>query len=187
MALHPSVPVRLGASRRAMLFAATLSMALALLLMAFALPAQAQPVPKEHTKLDITLTAAADVNPDDQKRAAPILVRVYELKSGNTFENADYFSLHNNDKTLLGDDLLVRDEFILRPGDVRTIDRRSYPDATAIGVLAGYRDLPNANWRFVHKLPPAPEASWWRAAIPANKAKLNIRLEAQGIRLAPIE
>jgi hypothetical protein len=47
------------------------------------------------------------VNPDDKGRAAPILVRVYELKSEGTFESADYFSLNANDKAAIGSDLLV--------------------------------------------------------------------------------
>ncbi|MBO9648230.1 MAG: type VI secretion system lipoprotein TssJ [Variovorax sp.] len=157
-----------------------------LLTLAFALSACSTPdqhAPKEQTKLDITITAADDVNPGDKERAAPIMVRLYELKSQNVFETTDYFSLHKNDKTVLAADLLARDEFILRPGDVKTIRRKSHSDATAIGVLAGYRDLPNATWRVVHQLAPAPEASWYRTAIPANKAKLQIQLEAQGIRL----
>ena len=58
--------------------------------------------PREQTKLEITITAAADVNHDDKGRAAPILVRLYELKSEGTFESADYFSLQTNDKALIG-------------------------------------------------------------------------------------
>lgn len=65
-------------------------------------PARAQfSYPREQTRLDITITAAADVNPDDKGRAAPILVRLYELKSEGTFESADYFSLQTNDKALI--------------------------------------------------------------------------------------
>jgi len=190
MAFHPFASISLRVPRRASIFpeihpAAVfiLSIAWIVVLTVFALPAHAQYAPKEQTNLDITITAAADVNPDDKERAAPIMVRVYELKSDGTFESADYFSLHNTDKTLLGADLLARDEFILRPGEVKTIRRKSHPDITAIGVLAGYRDLPNANWRAVHKLPPAPEAAWYRAIIPANKATLQIQLETRGIRL----
>jgi type VI secretion system protein VasD len=164
--------------------------AIALTAVAFALAGCGTPdqhAPKEQTKLDITITAADDVNPDDKERAAPIMVRLYELKSENAFEAADYFSLHKNDKTLLAADLLAREEFILRPGDIKTVRRKSHPDTAAIGVLAGYRDLPNATWRVVQALAPAPEVSWYRAAIPANKAKLQIRLEAQGIRLTAID
>lgn len=161
---------------------------LGLALAAMPRPASAQfSYPREQTKLDITITAAADVNPDDKGRAAPILVRLYELKSEGTFESADYFSLHTNDKALLGSDLLVRDEFILKPGDVKTIRRKSHPDIEAIGVLAGYRDLPEADWRVVQKLDPAPERAWYRAVVPANKAKLQIQLQAKGIKFTPIE
>lgn len=165
-----------------------LPLALGLALAAMPMLASAQfSYPREQTKLEITITAAADVNPDDKGRAAPILVRLYELKSEGTFESADYFSLQTNDKALIGSDLLVREEFIMKPGDVKTIRRKSHPDIEAIGVLAGYRDLPQADWRVVQKLDPAPERAWYRAVVPANKAKLQIQLQTKGIKLTPIE
>ncbi len=160
-------------------------MALAL---AVSLPCNAQfSYPREQTKLDITIAADAGVNPDDKGRAAPILVRIYELKSEGSFESADYFSLNANDKSVLGADLLVRDEFILRPGDVRTLRRKSHPDIAAIGVTAGYRDLAQADWRTVQKIDPAPEAAWYRAVLPANKLKLRIDLQSKGIQLSPLQ
>lgn len=143
--------------------------------------------PREQTRLDITITAEAGVNPDDKGRAAPILVRIYELKSEGSFESADYFSLSGNDKALIGSDLLVRDEFILRPGDVKTLRRKSHPDLTAIGVVAGYRELAQADWRAVQKVDPAPEAAWYRSVVPANKLRLQIDLQAKGIRLTPLK
>lgn len=143
--------------------------------------------PREQTKLEITVTANADVNPDDKGRAAPILVRVYELKSEGVFESADYFSLSNNGKALIGSDLLVRDEFILRPGDVKTIRRKSHPDLAAIGVVAGYRDLAQADWRAIQKIDPAPEATWYRSVMPANKVRLQVDLQAKGIQLTPLK
>lgn len=159
-----------------------------LLVLAVAQSSHAQfSYPREQTKLDIAITAGADVNPDDKGRAAPILVRVYELKSEGAFEAADYFSLYNNDKALIGSDLLVRDEFILRPGDVKTIRRKSHPDLAAIGVVAGYRDLAQADWRAVQKIDPAPEVAWYRSVMPANKLKLQIDLQVKGIQLTPLK
>lgn len=156
--------------------------------LAVAQPSHAQfSYPREQTQLDITITADAGVNPDDKGRAAPILVRIYELKSEGTFESADYFSLNSNDKAVVGADLLVRDEFILRPGDVKTIRRKSHPDIGAIGVIAGYRDLPQADWRAVQKIDPAPEVAWYRSVLPAHKVKLQIDLRAKGIQLTPLK
>lgn len=143
--------------------------------------------PREQTRLDITVTAQAGVNPDDKGRAAPILVRIYELKSEASFETADYFSLHNSDKTVMGADLLVRDEFILKPGEVRKIRRMSHPELSAIGVVAGYRELAQTEWRALQKVDPAPEAAWYRAVFPANKVKLEIALQGKGIQLTPIK
>ena len=79
--------------------------------------------------------------------------------------------------------MLARDEFILRPGEKRRIERKSNAQTMAIGVLAGYRDLPNATWRVVHTLKEAPEASWMRFFLPSNRAELLIQLQPQGIVL----
>jgi type VI secretion system protein VasD len=152
--------------------------------LAFALNAhvQAQDA-KEPTKLFLSIEAAAGVNPDDSLRPSPIKVRIYELKDAASFAEADYFSLDAKDKIILAADMLAKDEFILRPGEKRSIERKSNPQTTAIGVLAGYRDLPNSSWRVVYKLKEAPEASWMRMVIPANRAELVIDLQPQGIAL----
>jgi len=160
----------------------------ALLSLMFVIPlvGQAQVV-KEPTRLDITIHAAENVNPNDHGQAAPILVRIYELKSDETFKRADFLTLQNTDKAILGADMLVKDEFILRPGDSKSIRRKSYADTTAIGVLAGYRDLPNSTWREVYKLPDAPEAAWYRSLLPSPKAKLDIELRTKDINITDIK
>lgn len=143
-------------------------------------------VTRERIKLNITIHAADDVNPSVQGQAAPIKVRVYELKSDKAFEHADFFTLHDNDKLVLGADLLDKEEFILRPGDKRHMRHLSNPATTAIGVLAAYRDLPNATWRAVYTLPPAPEAAWYRFLSPMSKAALNIALQTNDITITEI-
>ncbi|CAE6848775.1 type VI secretion system lipoprotein TssJ [Paraburkholderia nemoris] len=135
---------------------------------------------KEPTRLDLSIAAAKDVNPDDKRRPAPIVVRVYELKNDSTFKSEDFFSLQDKDKTVLSDDLTVRDEFLLRPGDTKAIRRKSDPATTVIGVLAAYRDLPNAVWRATYELPLAPATAWYRSG---NRIKLNIDLGADAIKV----
>lgn len=152
-----------------------------------AVPAMAQYAPREQIRLDLAIKAEAEVNPDDKGRPAPILVRVYELRSSAVFEAADYFTLHGNDKALIGTDMLVREEFILRPGDTRAIRRKSHPDLGAIGVLAGYRELGLSDWRAVRQVEAAPEIAWYRAVLPAHRLELEVRLQARGIRLVPAD
>ncbi len=158
-----------------------LALALAFL---FALAAQVQAQEaKEQTKLVLAVEATSGVNPDTSLRPSPIKVRIYELKDPGSFAEADYFSLDTTDKVTLAADMLAKDEFILRPGESRTIERKSNAQTTAIGVLAGYRDLPNSTWRVIYKLKEAPAASWMRVLLPANRAELSIQLQPQGIAL----
>ena len=140
---------------------------------------------KEPTKLLLKIEAVAATNPDDSGRPSPIKVRLYELKDSNSFGEADYFGLNSADKSILGADLLSKDEFILRPGESKTIERASHNQTTALGILAGYRDLANSTWRVIQPLKEAPTAAWYRALLPSNKLHMTIQLQPQGIVLIP--
>ena len=157
---------------------AVAAVALALVLAACA---SGDPKPREPLRLDLTVNAAATVNPDGQKRAAPIIVRVYELKTDGAFNAADFFTLQDRDKTVLADDLVKRDQFQLRPGEHVTITRTADPSTTTLGILAAYRDLPNSVWRAVYALPVTPDKAWYR--FPAPKLKLTITLDANAIKV----
>jgi len=136
--------------------------------------------PVKPRQLDLSVVAEKSVNPDEQGRAAPIVVRVYELKTDGSFKSADFFSLQGKDKTLLADDLNRRDEFLLRPGETRTLRRKADPGTTVIGILAAYRDLPHAVWRATYRLPPAVAPGWFSSGA---KVKLNIDLGPDGVEL----
>lgn len=135
-------------------------------------------------QLNINLQAVTDLNPDSKGRASPVMVRVYELKSEATFAQADFFSLQNNDRATLAEDLLARDEFIMRPGDRRiTIRRKAHPQVGAIGVLAAYRDIQRSTWRATFRVPPATDAAWYQKLWSSNKIRLQIFLEDNAVRV----
>ena len=180
---HSSSLVRTVQRERRHILRTTWCLFCALITLAFISPSVHAQEVKEQTKLNLLIEASAGVNPNTSERASPIKVRIYELKDSASFSEADYFSLDGTDKATLAADLLAKDEFILRPGENKRIQRKSNPQTTAIGVLAGYRDLPNATWRAVHKLKPAPEASWMRFVIPSPKLELTVQLQPQGIVL----
>ncbi len=135
---------------------------------------------KETMRFDLDIVAARDTNPDAQGRAAPIVVRVYELKTDDVFNSADYSSLQKKDKTLIADSIVVRDEFQLRPGEHKAIRRKVDPATKVLGVLAAYRDLPNSVWRAVYELPSRPDAAWYRRTPKVN---LTIDLGANGVKV----
>lgn len=109
--------------------------------------------PYSHTtKLDLALAGSARLNPDLNDRPSPIVLRLFELRHPVAFENADFFALYQNPKQALAPDLVTQEELELRPGEWRRLKLSVQPGSRYVGVLAAYRDLPEADWRFVISL-----------------------------------
>lgn len=121
-----------GACRRAMLLAALGSLA----------ACGASP-----TRTSLTLSAAAGLNPNQAAQPSPLVVRVYELKSVDTFNQLQFFDLFDQDVAKLGADLLNRRELEIQPGATVTWQREADPAARFVGAIAGYRELANITWR----------------------------------------
>lgn len=169
--------------RRLALRPTALAALLTLLQACSALGPEDKSTEKEPPQLDITLSADADVNSDIKGRGAPVMLRIYELKSTAVFEDAEFFALQDHDQATLGADLLSVDQFILRPGESRAIHRVARPGTTAIGIFTAYRDLLQADWRQTYLLEPAPDAHWYRAVLPRARARLDVQLQARTTRL----
>jgi type VI secretion system protein VasD len=143
-AFHGSVAVRRSLTR----------MAVTMGVLAVAACASPPPPPPPPVVSDIQLQvlAGADVNPDARRRASPVTVRIYALKSAAPFEAADFFSLFDKDTATLGAELVQREEFLMRPGDQKALPMKFGPEVKAIGVMVAYRDLERARWREVHTI-----------------------------------
>lgn len=113
----------------------------------------APPAPKP-TSVKATVQAAVDVNPDARKRASPLVVRIYELKSTAAFDAADFLSLYDRDQATLAADLVGREEFTMRPGESRPWEKTLGPEVRFIGVMAAYRDIEHARWKTVIAVKP---------------------------------
>lgn len=107
------------------------------------------------TKLDLTLSASTQLNPDLDGRPSPIVVRLIELKNPVAFENADFFSLYERPRESLSPDLVASEEIELRPGETRELKLSVNDGSRYVGVLAAYRDLPETRWHYVVTLTPA--------------------------------
>ena len=103
--------------------------------------------PPKPTPTKASIVVAADVNPEPNGRASPIVVRLYQLKEEGAFNNASYFALYDKEQETLGASLISREEYELKPGETRTLDLKVPPEAHFLGVMAGYRDINNAKWR----------------------------------------
>lgn len=132
--------------------------------------AKPPPPPPKPKVLTLDVQAAANVNPDARGRPSPVVVRIYELKSAAPFENADFVSLYEKDQSVLGAEVVVRDEFVLAPGESKAIKREA-GESKFLAVMAAFRDLERARWRAVSPL-----------VLGADNA-FTLRLDASALQL----
>lgn len=156
---------------------------LLLMVLLFASGCGSKPVIKETVLLDLTFIAAPDINPSPRGRASPLSMRVFELRATDTFEDADYFVLQTNPEKALGDALLPgSDKFVIRPGAREIIRRKAHPDATALGIVAGYREMAGHVWQVVYPVPPPPDEGLFSSP---EKIVLEIRLHETDMQVIP--
>lgn len=106
------------------------------------------------TRLQATIEATRDVNPDQSGRPSPVVVRFYVLRSNSAFERADFFALFDQDAATLGNEMISSEQLNLSPGEKRPIEKELADDAQYIGVMAAYRDFGSAKWRSTYALTP---------------------------------
>jgi type VI secretion system protein VasD len=97
----------------------------------------------------ISMSAKSDTNPGPDGRPSPIVLRLYQLKADAAFINSDYFPLFDDEKKVLGGDLLSREEQELLPGQTLSLEIPLAAETRFIAVAGGYHDTGSANWRAI--------------------------------------
>lgn len=150
------------------------AVALALLGAALLLPAcGSKPPPAKPKVITVELQAASNLNPNVNGRPSPVVVRLYELKSAAQFQSTDFVTLFEKDQSALGADVVVREEFVLNPGESKLVSRGLGADSKFIAVMVAFRDLERAKWRSSAQLDPGRDNA------------LVVRLEASTVQLLP--
>lgn len=121
--------------------------------------------------VDLTISAANDINPDPAGRASPVVLRIYQLAGGTQFQAADFFQLFDKEAPTLGADLVGREEVTIAPGSTRSLTVALKPNAQAIGIAASFRDIDRASWRAVVDVPPTKTTK-----LKAEVKKLQVSL-----------
>ncbi len=110
--------------------------------------AVAEPPPKvAPITVQVRILVSEQANPDIDGRPSPIVIRIYELKSLGKFEDGDFYKLFENYDSQLGPELIVSEQYHLKPGDVNVIKRTLSAETRYIGVSAAFRDINQAIWK----------------------------------------
>ena len=129
--------------------------------------------PPQPTRLILDISASPGLNPNPIGNPAPLVVRIYELAETGRFTGSGFHSLYEDDRSVLGDDMVGRDELRMRPGGRETMEKTLGSDTSAIGVVAAYRNLDGVRWRSTAPI------------VPETDNRLTLTLGAREIALAP--
>ncbi len=97
--------------------------------------------------IDVTISAAPRLNPDERGEALPTLFRLVLLGSAAKAEGASYEDLYRGAKEALGEDVLAVDEMVLSPGDTVTKRLIGEKPARALLVYGVFRRPAGNSWR----------------------------------------
>ncbi len=135
--------------------------------------------PPEDVTLKGSLQAVEDVNPDSNGRASPLVVKIYQLKSKDKFDLADFFPLFDQAEATLGADMLAVEDIMLTPGEYRSYEGEFDPQTRYIGVVAAYRDIHQAQWKDLVEMPEKSVLKFLkRGALVIKAEKLAINVSA---------
>jgi len=112
------------------------------------------PVVADSATASLHFHAIAGLNPGADGTAAPVRVRIYELKNSANFNRADYFALAERAQATLGADLIDQDEVLVQPGEQLDIERALNPATRQVGLVVGYREVDQALWRTLLTIAP---------------------------------
>jgi len=123
---------------------------------------------------NINLYSAAEMK---ESEARPVVIRIYELTSLATFESADFFSIFNEHKATLENELLNSEEFRLTPGQKQKFNRTLHLDTRYVGVVAAFRDLEHSQWRASTAIPIKEKSPEIYIFLEGNKVLVGAKPE----------
>ena len=106
--------------------------------------------------MNVDFVSRSSSNTNGTGQSLSTVVRVYQLKSPQTFDQLDYAQLQTNDMDALKADLLGSTDLVLRPNANASISEPMSDDAEYVGIVAFFReDGRDARWKLV-----VPKKQW---------------------------
>ncbi len=106
--------------------------------------------------MNLDLVSRSSLNTSGAGQSLSTVVRVYQLKTPQAFEQLSYAQLQANDLESLKPDLLVTKDVILRPDASVSLSEPMHADADYVGVVALFRSPDKETvWKLV-----VPKKQW---------------------------
>jgi type VI secretion system protein VasD len=125
--------------------------------------------------MNLDLVSRSSLNRSGAGQSLSTVVRIYQLRTPQAFEQLDYAQLQNSDLDALKADLLGATDVLLRPGASASISEPMDDDAQYVGVVAFFRDDGrDSTWKLV-----VPKTQW-KATDPVKVELRDSSLQLAG-------
>ncbi|MDF3838776.1 type VI secretion system lipoprotein TssJ [Cupriavidus basilensis] len=121
--------------------------------------------------MNLDLASRTSLNATSAGQSLSTVVRIYQLKSPQAFEQLSYAQMQMNDLESLKPDLLRTMDVVLRPEASVSLSEPMHADAEYVGVVALFRD--------------ADKDAVWKLVVPKKQWKKTdpVRIEVRGSTL----
>ena len=120
--------------------------------------------------VNVTFIADNNMNKNDMDEASPLQIRVYQLKQQQAFLTSDFITLTENQDVELSNQVTLIYDTLLSPGETREQVIETPDDISALGFVSAYRDISNADWKVIYRLPPQPKRNIFQRLFSHGKA-----------------
>ncbi|EMQ2081164.1 type VI secretion system lipoprotein TssJ [Yersinia enterocolitica] len=149
-----------------------------------------KPKPEPVDKLSVELTTAKNINPNDKGVANPLRITVYTLKNTDEFKSSDFFTITEEGTPSLKEQMEKVFDGIMLPNETKTIELTLNSGITAIGVVAAYREIEQAEWNAVFSPLPKKRVQpwykkWWSGK--QNDPVVKVRVERLSISIKEMD
>jgi type VI secretion system protein VasD len=121
-------------------------------------PPPEAPEPCDRQVVTLNLYASDDINPSEQKRPRPVVVKLYQLVNDIRMVNASYDDILLRDAEVLQDDLMQVNEVEVFPNDLVEVRFERIPEAAVLCGAAMFRDPKGQSWKTFYQFPPMPNS-----------------------------
>lgn len=107
-------------------------------------------------RVTATILASSDINRASNGEARPVQLRIYQLASDISLQNASFDDIWKKDTETLGKDIVKKEQFAVYPNTRTELAFERDDKANYVGAVALFRVPRGRSWYAVFDLPPAP-------------------------------
>ncbi|AJJ09477.1 type VI secretion lipofamily protein [Yersinia rohdei] len=149
------------------------------------------PQPEAVEKLMVELTTTKNINPNNKGVANPLRIWVYSLENADEFKSSDFFTITEENTPSLKEQMAKVYDGIMLPNETKKIELTPNSEITAIGVVAAYREIEQADWKVViSPLPKKHVQPWYKklwSGNPEHDPIVKVRIERLSISIKEMD